>query len=131
MSIADRINECLKKYTENDFDNALIQAFIAIDGTAKKTLGIKENKKRFTGLIKANLDLMSKVIFLIDNIPENKFLNDKTLADLLYDMRCSILHEGFLEKVVWNKSKMTFTGGKYLVPESLIIALVFVAIAQE
>ncbi|MCX6083299.1 MAG: hypothetical protein NTW32_27540 [Chloroflexi bacterium] len=130
MTVADRVYESFKKYTESDYDNAAIQAFIAIDGTAKKVFKTGENKKRFTNLIKANLDLISKVIFLKDDIPEDEFINNKNLASLLYDMRCSILHEGVIGQVSWDKKRLAFENGIYLVPNSLIIALIFVVIAQ-
>ena len=35
MSIADRVKESIDKYNSNDLENALIQLYIAFDGTAK------------------------------------------------------------------------------------------------
>jgi hypothetical protein len=130
MSIAARINESIVKFQNNELDNSAIQAFIATDGTAKKVLNINANKQRFTRFIEDNLDLISKVMFLIDDIPNEEFLNGMTFAELVYEMRCSILHEGFLNEIIWNEKKLKFENGSYFVPNSLIIALLITAVVQ-
>ena len=131
MSIAARINESIAKFQKNELDNSAIQAFIATDGTAKKVLNINANKQRFTKYIENNLDLISKVMFLIDEIPYNNFLNGKKFAELVYEMRCSILHEGFINEIIWDEKKLKFENGFYFVPKSLIIALLITAVVQK
>ena len=131
MSIGARINESIIKFRNNELDNSAIQAFIATDGTAKKVLNIGANRQRFTKFIEDNLDLISKIMFLIDEIPDDAFLNGKKFAELVYEMRCSILHEGFLNEIKWNEKQLKFENGYYFVPNSLIIALVITAVVQR
>ena len=131
MSISARINESVSKFRISEFDNSVIQAFIAIDGTAKKVLNINANRQRFEKLIEDNLDLISKIMFLIDEIPNNAFLNGKKFAELVYEMRCSILHEGFLNEIKWNEKKLEFKDGFYFVPNSLIVALLITSVVQK
>ena len=131
MSISARINESVSKFRISEFDNSVIQAFIAIDGTAKKVLNINANRQRFEKLIEDNLDLISKIMFLIDEIPNDAFLNGKKFAELVYEMRCSILHEGFLNEIKWNEKKLEFKDGFYFVPTSLIVALLITSVVQK
>ena len=131
MSVAARINESIFKFQKNEFDNSVIQVFIATDATAKKIYNIHHtNRQRFTKLIEDNLDLISKIMFLFDEIPANDFLNGKKFADLVYEMRCSILHEGFLNEIIWNEKHLKYDNGFYFVPNSLIVALVITAVVQ-
>jgi hypothetical protein len=131
MSIAERINEATRKYINSDFDNAIIQAFIAIDATAKKVLNIDNNKKRFLELTENNIDIISLTMFLIEKIPNDNFLDGKKFSELIYKMRCSILHEGFLNKVKWDEKRLSYEDDVFIVPHSLVIALIFVVLAQS
>lgn len=127
MSIGERIDEAFSKYLSQDYDNAAIQTFILIDGTAKKKYPTKKNKERFIALINDDLELISKLVFFSYKVPNGLILANRTFADLVYQMRCSVLHEGFLDKIEWNDRRLAYENDTFLVPSGLIFALILVA----
>lgn len=130
MSIGNRIDEAFSKYMNLDFDNAAIQTFILVDGTAKKKYKTNNNKDRFTALINDDIDLISKLVFFSYQLPHGLVLDNRTFADFVYQMRCSILHEGFLDKVEWNERRLAYENETYFVPSGLIIALILLAVTS-
>jgi hypothetical protein len=130
MSIGNRIDEAFLKYARQDYDNAAIQTFILVDGTAKKKYKSNNNKDRFTALINDDLDLISKLVFFSYRVPNELILDNKTFADIIYQMRCSVLHEGFLDKVEWNERRLAYENETYIVPSGLLIALIILAVTS-
>ena len=88
--------EGVLKYEALDLDNALIQACIAFDATAKNeypgTMGVGD---RFRKLVRNNHDVIT-FFMLNGNIVKNQFkIESLTLDSFAYKViRCGLLHEG-------------------------------------
>jgi hypothetical protein len=101
MAISDRVVECIKKYNADDIDNALIQLCIAINATSNKeypnTKGVGD---KFHEFVRANEDII--ILFMMGG---NMFINCKfgnyTVGEVIYEViRCTLLHEGDLHKMI-------------------------------
>jgi hypothetical protein len=95
MPISDRVLECIKKYNENDLDNALIQVCIALDGTAKREYPkVKKVGDRFKSFVKANQDIITFFMFNTNICIDCQF-GEYTIERFIYKvLRCGLLHEG-------------------------------------
>ena len=109
MSVINRVQEAARNIHENNFENAFIQACIAVAATAEKEYPrLKWDNQKFKEFIKSNLRIIGYVAFNI-NAPEFNLAIDhpklkskrdpKTgavpLEDIIYHaIRCGLLHEG-------------------------------------
>ena len=97
MAVADRVTESINKYNSNELENALIQACIALDGTAKSEYPhVKKVGERFRAFIKANMDIITFFTFNT-NVFINCQFGEYTIDQFIYKiLRCGLLHEGEL-----------------------------------
>jgi hypothetical protein len=100
MSIANRVIESINKYNSNDFENALIQVCIALDGTAKNEYPrIKKVGERFRCFIQANMDIITFFTFNT-NIFINCSFGNYTIDQFIYKiLRCGLLHDAELSSM--------------------------------
>lgn len=139
--IPARVEEAFSKLYANDTENAMVQASIAIDATAKKRFGSKSsNRFRFTSLLSAERDflvyasLYFKSHLYIDG--DLRFEGLGEFTDLLYKhVRCSLLHEGEASNIIFSKmeeqSTFGFRNGKLIISPCLIIGLLFLVIGDD
>ena len=100
MAVADRVTESINKYNSNELENALIQACIALDGTAKSEYPrVKKVGERFRAFIKANMDIITFFTFNT-NVFINCQFGEYTIDQFIYKiLRCGLLHEGELSEM--------------------------------
>ncbi|WP_312095496.1 hypothetical protein [Aminipila sp.] len=101
MAVSERVQEALIKLEEQDFDNALIQLSIAVDGTARKMYPNLKNAHRIKSFMKAKRAFIWWT--LLNGLPDSDTefclsFSDKgyvSIEDIMYKyIRCSLLHEG-------------------------------------
>jgi len=143
MTIRKRIKKAIKDYSEGDIENALIQAMIALDATAKKE-GIRGgNADRCKNFISKNRDIITRTDFGLLEIQgqitfpykdKNGKEGTKTFDEIIYHViRCSLLHEGKIPETIIFTKKIHFgvdLSGKIILPERLVFGFIMSVIGS-
>lgn len=99
-----RIIEAIQKIEKNDFENALIQISIGIDGVAKQKYPNLKTTRRNINLVNEYRDFIYRFSTLgkvsiaeKGNVRYGGKFKGKTLGEILYKViRCGLIHEGKL-----------------------------------
>lgn len=139
MSVGKRIVEAVDRLVARDMEGALIPAMIAVDATANKSYPkIKDNNKRFKRFVHSSLDIITRLAnigILIDGggefrmnytHPRMKPTPDgcHPIQDILYQIRCDLLHEAEIPSNTQLTNKLAFGGSPFLLPESVLYGLI-------
>ena len=134
MAIADRIQESIIKMSLHNYENAMVQLSIAIEGTAKKKYDKKiSSSERFRSFVNENEEF---VIFValgcegrfryLNNNAGFSFSNRGSLAQVLYKyVRNPLIHEGDVgDEIVFREGPINgHEGNKFIVSSELLLGL--------
>jgi hypothetical protein len=145
-----RIIEAIEKIEKNDFENALIQISIGIDGVAKLKYPGLRTTERSIKLVEEYRDFIYRFSTLgqvsIGENGNNKFAGEfegKTLGEILYKViRCGLLHEGKLpadNSLVFDigygiagfRTAGNITNFGFLISRSLLLSLCLIIIEND
>ena len=113
--MVNRVIEAIEKIQINDFENALIQISIGLDGVAKSKYPNIRTTERCVKIIEEYRDFIYRFSTLgkvsigeNGNVKYGGDLEDKNLGEIIYKViRCGLLHEGKLP----NDNSFVFTNG--------------------
>jgi hypothetical protein len=138
MNVGRLVREAIDKMMAKDAEHALIQAMIAVDATAKLTYRSyakkNESGKRFRQFIDDNMELLTRATFVRGGIlggpaffecdhpdlgcaPGNLY----SFGDILYGLRCHLLHEARLADYVQLTDELKIGAGNPLVLTNHIV----------
>ena len=136
MGVARRIRESVEKLSSGDAEGALIPVCIALDATAGKTYPSLSSSGRFKAFIRENVALNTTAGFggctiggisLAFNHPKIKLDRHGCcpFEDILYQVRCSLLHEGEIPINITFGPEPRLGGSNPLqIPRSMIVGLI-------
>jgi len=147
--MVNRVIEALEKIQINDFENALIQISIGIDGVAKYKYPNFGTSERCVKIIEEyryfiyRFSTLGKVSVNGGNIIYGGAFKDKNLGEILYKViRCGLLHEGKLPEDKsfvftngfgiggFNLSENTTEFG-FIISTSLLLSLILIIIEND
>jgi hypothetical protein len=129
VSIGRQVKEALDMWESGDPGQALIHSILALAATSKRThRKKKEDKIAFLKFAKINIGIITSFGLnvaqlggLIFGSPDNKL----SLEDILYDIRCHLIHELTLpEKVQFTENLIGGNGDPFLLPKNIILGLI-------
>ena len=148
--MVNRIIEAIDKIEKNDFENALIQISIGIDGVAKYKYPKLGTTKRCIKLVEEYRDFIYRFstigkvsIGKKGNISFSGKFSGKTLGEILYKViRCGLLHEGKLPNdnsfvfdigygIAGFRIARNITKFGFLISSSMLLSLCFIIIEND
>jgi len=136
--ISKRVETAIWHLSERDFENALIQISIAIDGTAKKKF---PNEKKVGERIKKFITEYERFIYQFIsfgtlNMPAGSISIQKKLPELVYEtIRCALLHgDDDFEKYIVIKEEEMILGvrkGRVIITPGYITGFLFSVIVDS
>ena len=136
MAISDRVGEAIKKLSEKDYENAIVQISIALDSTSKRVYGGNKVGERFRRFITENEEFI--IYVTLGCSPRFYYEGDSKehgafrfgargkLANVIYKyVRNALLHEGDLSSdvVLREGPIMGYEEGKFILGSEMIMGL--------
>jgi hypothetical protein len=133
MSIGKQVREAVDNMAEGDSEQALIAVVIAAAATSKRIHQKKKDKEAFQDFVKDNMGIITGfalptsvagLLIPYDHPPLKPMTASRPLEEILYNIRCHLLHEAMLPENVQITDNVI--GGKdpILLPSSLITGLI-------
>jgi len=129
VSIGRQVKVALDMWEAGDQGQALIHNILAVAATSKRThRKKKEDKIAFLKFIKDNIGIITSFGLNVAQLgglffggPDNKH----SLEEILYDIRCHLIHELKLpEKVQFTENIIGGNGDPFLLPKNIILGLI-------
>jgi hypothetical protein len=144
MSIKSRVLKSIQDSSRGELENALIQALIALDTTAKREGITGTNASRIKTFLSNNRALLTRagLIFLefrgtviLKSLNASGQLVDQTLEEILYHvLRCHLLHEGEIPpQIIFTKDQRFGSDdqGRVILPETFIFGILMCVIGSH
>ena len=146
MSIGSQVNEAMRKFSEDCFEDAVVATSIALSATARLEYPTDGDRAACRKFLEKNLPIISKIGWVSFGVSQpinfryrrldsrSPGIDVRTMPEMLYDVvRCTAVHEAGLPKNLrFTKQSIIQTGldGELVLPVDVIYGLLIAIVTS-